>query len=216
MSRANPRYRRSNQALPAAPANVWELQVIGQLEAQEVMSTFAFWDNGGAITGTPELNLAAGFTASLLTTYKACLSSDWVGQQYNVRCLTIPTRAQVTTTAGIAAVAGSGPAGHEPTTVAAVVSRYTAFRGQCGRGRLELPAVPTSWVTSSSLTTIAAYTAFMTAYAANFIQGGITYSPYLYSRGSRVNHTPGAAPLVILQLRTVLGTQRRRKLGRGV
>jgi hypothetical protein len=212
MSRANPRFRRNNPPLPAPPANIFQVAALGTVEGQMTVNTFYYWDSGEALTALSESALEAAWVGTYQTPYVACMSSDWALTGYRVSCVTTPTRAPL-----IASVnaAGTGPAGHEPTEIAAVVLRRTLFRGQCGRGRFSLPAVPTSWVTNSRITTFTAYNAFLTATAANLTSGAHTWIPYLVSHGPRTGRALGAAQLVSQQIMSLLGTIRRRKIGRG-
>jgi hypothetical protein len=216
MSRANPRFRRNNPALPVGVPNWWQVNVQGVIEGQATLTSFFYSDNNAALIAASESNLAAAWIANCLTAYKGALSADWAGLQMIVKSLSSPTRNTFITTTGIAGVAGTGPAGHEPTIVCVTIDRYTPFRGQCGRGRIGVPAVPTGWVTASQLTNLTAHTALATNMLAVFVGAGVTYTPGLFSRGSRTTHTQGFATLVQAQLRVVLGTIRRRKLARGI
>jgi len=214
MSRAVPRYHRINAPLPTPTPNKWEVIVRGLIEGQMTINTFYYDDQGAALSTTSESNLAGGFITANWVAYRACLSSDWTATDIQVKCLTDITRATYINTT-ITGNAGTGPAGHEPTYVAAVLLRLTKYKGQCGRGRIGLPAVPTSWVTASTITTATAYTTLAALLTANFVAGGTTYVNALWSRGPRPSRAVGAAPLTQVLVSTKLGTVRRRKLGRG-
>jgi hypothetical protein len=143
------------------------------------------------------------------------MSSDWVLNFCVIDCPTSPSLAALTQTV---ISFGTGTAGHEPTEVAFNINRYTGFKGQCGRGRVLMPAVPTSVVTASKVTTLTAYTAFANQMLAPIAQGGDTFTPGLYSRdGSHAFPGAGYADLTatLTQASSLLGTARRRKIGRG-
>lgn len=219
MSRKNPRFHRTNSPLPAPTTNIFELIVRGSIEGQITINTFYFADQNatGTFVGSPEADINAGFLAILAPTYRACISADWSLTSVKTQCLTTPSRAPVTSTAGLP-LAGTGAAGHEPTEVAAVCLRFSGLKGQSGRGRFSLPAVPTGAVLSSNLTAagLAANQAFCNAYNANFVQNAHTYTPMLVSRrGISPNFSYGTAVLVTCTATSLLGTIRRRKIGRG-
>lgn len=217
MSRANPRFRRFNAKLPSPTQNVYRSKVYGQIENQMTISTF--WWTDSAALGTASLthmqNLynAMVLPAGFLAKYLACLSADFALTEVIIDVPTSPSLAAFTQAN---TAAGTGPAGHEPSEVAAVIDRYTAFKGQCGRGRVSLPAVPTTWVTASRLTTTTANAAFATQMLAAITSGGDTFTPGLYSHnGSRQQPGAGFAVLSQTVFDTLLGTIRRRKIGRG-
>lgn len=216
MSRANPRYRRVNQSLPAATGNVIRYKIICQIESQITISTFWFVDNNapGSMTSAEQLSIDTALSAvgNLLPKFFACCSADLVGVATEIDS---PNNPLLVTYQSPLVGGGTGPAGHEPTYVSATMARVTDFKGQCGRGRLAIPAVPTAWVTASSLTNLTPYNALAAQMVQNVTAGAATLVPSLYSRGSRLFKTVGAAPLNDVAIRPLLGTTRRRKVGRG-
>jgi hypothetical protein len=216
MSRANPRFRRPNTLLPVPTGNVWRARFFATLESQVCMNTFWYMD--GASPGTGSLTIANSLitglqvTGGLQSKFLAAMSADCVLTAIEVDSPNNPSL--------IAALAqplavGTGVAGHEPTYVGAVLNRQTAIKGQCGRGHITTIGVPTAWVTSSSLTTTTAHAALATQMMAVITQGANTFTPALFSRGTRVSHVAGCALLTGVFLRLLLGTVRRRKVGRG-
>lgn len=219
MSRKNPRFHRVNAPMPAPNTNLFLVTVKGLIESQTTINTFYYLDQTaiGTFTGNEESTLGAGWLAFCAPTYRACMSSDWQLISIKVQCLTTPSRAPVTYVTGLP-LAGTGAAGHEPTEVAAVCLRFSGFKGQSGRGRFSLPAVPTGSVLSSNLTAagLAANQAFCNALNANFTQAGVQFTPALVSRrGISPNFTYGSQVMVTCTATSLLGTIRRRKIGRG-
>lgn len=223
MSRANPRFRRNNPPLPAAPANCWQLSVLGYVENQVTVNTFYYRDAGLTLAAdlSNEANLRTGFDTNVIPSFKACISSDWAMTSIVVRCINVPTRAAFVYNYN-PVVAGTGAATHMPTTTAAVLSRRTAVRGQCGRGRLYIPAPPVtsqaavnnSYTTATYQTTLAA---LATAMKTAFVQTAMTFTPGLASKGPRTQNprVSGFADLTNVIVVPVYGTIRRRRIGRG-
>lgn len=217
MSRANPRFRRNNPKLPLPVGNVYRVKLLGQLENQLTINTFYYMDDQALATATEtsiaNLGVAISAAGALIPKYAACMSVDWTLTGYIIDVPTSPSLAAVVTNQ---LTVGSGPAGHEPTEVAAVITRQSAVKGQCGRGHVSLPAIPTSWVTASRLTTTTAHTAMATEMKSVYSFGGVQYAPAIFSRnGSHFQNGLGAAFQISTALNTLLGTVRRRKIGRG-
>lgn len=216
MSRKNPRFTRPNNALPAPTGNVWRVRALGIVENQYTINTFWFQDelSPGTGTATVAATLLAGIQAAsnLQAKLLAACSIDWNLYQWLIDS---PNNPNLNTQATVVSIFAGGPSSHEPTTVATVIARYTNFKGQCGRGHVSIPAVPTVWVTASSVTTFTAYNALAIQMVQQVTNGGHTFTPGLYSKGSKLHQTAGFAPLASVQARTFLGTVRRRKIGRG-
>lgn len=213
MSKAHPRYTRNNQPLAAAAANLFEVAVIGDLEGQTTINTFYYNDGGATLNSTSEQTLATAFRTALMTLYKAACSSDWTWTGVKVSCLTSPARMPVIDVTG--AGAGTGPAGHEPSQIGVVIMRLSGVKGQAGRGRVTIPAVPSGWVTGSLLTTGAAHLSLAGGMLATFVSGAVTYTPMVVSRKNKAGPTLGAATVLRTTVGSVLGSVRRRKIGKG-
>lgn len=219
MSRANPRFRRRNPNLPALTNDVLRVKIVGQIENQVTVSSFFY--RGPTLPNNCTLadltDLGTGFVAvgNMLSKFVAAVSADWTLTAVNIDCPTTPSLAPlITAQTGN----GGGPTPHLPTEVAMPLIRQTAVKGQCGRGRLSTPAVPSAWVTASKLTTTGAHLALAGQMELTIVQGGKTYTPVVYSaHGSRVFPIPGSADITLVSLSTglLVGTIRRRKIGRG-
>lgn len=217
MSRANPRYRRNNLALPPLTGNVYRVRIFGSIEGQLTISTFYYQDSNaaGTATVTHANNLHTAFVAAgnVGLTYLACCSVDWSSTYVWIDSPNTPSLAPQPY---VFSNTGGGSAGHEPTEVAAVLTRGSASRGQCGRGRVSVPAVPTNVVTASRITGLTAYNALANSMLAVIASGGDTFTPVIFSKnGSRVHSFQGASQVTIVTPLGLLGTVRRRKIGRG-
>lgn len=219
MSRANPRYRRNNPSLAAITGNTCGVvKVQGLIEGQMTVNTFMYYTPGTGPTAAQAQAFLTSFVANMMPKIRACCSADWTVTQVTFEPADGMTWGQVVDTS-LAGQPGTGPAGHEPTTVASVLSRITAYRGQHGRGRLLLPAVPTGWVTSSTITLaggITALTALGTQMLLTISDGTNTWVPCIGQRAKLsprfVTYIGGLTTFIV---RTLLGTCRRRKIGRG-
>lgn len=207
---------RLNPPLPVALQNTFMVALKGDVEGQETLNTFYYNDGGHVLTPTTEADMGAAWAAAILPDLLPCMTDDWTANYAEVTCLTTPSRLPVRTLLG---VTGTRPVAHEPTTVSGVLRRQTAIRGQCGRGRVYLPAVPVSFVDQSALnaTGQAAYAVAIGALASGFTALTITYVAGLVSRkGPGGPGYLGFAPILHVSYDLVLGTCRRRRLGRGV
>ena len=215
MSRATPRFRRPSAPLPAAVPNLFQLSILGSIEGQLTVNTYYYADGGAALTQSTEANLWAGWATAFQAHYLGCISSDWQLRNYKVQCLTSPARQP--SISGIVAANGTGPAGHEPTTVCGVILRRSLVKGAAGRGRVSIPAVPITWVLLSQLNATGgtAYQLHAIDIGTAFTVGAITYVPQVVSRKNKLGPVLGASPVIVTQVDSVLGSCRRRKLGRG-
>lgn len=119
-------------------------------------------------------------------------------------------------------------AGHAlPAEVTAVLEKFTSLKGQHGRGRMEMPAVPISFTTPATNPNVlnaaglVAYQNPGTLLTTPVASGGVNYSPCLIARAN-----PDADPIILANnlailvndydVRENLGTQRRRYPGRGI
>lgn len=125
-------------------------------------------------------------------------------------------------------VVGAATGDAEPSFVSAVVSLYTSHPGRTGRGRMFIGGIPEVGTTGSLLNlegiTYPAIVAFIACIVANFPRAelgtGAHFEWGTYSRkdgGALKPPFPDAGFHTIVRtvVRQELGTQRRRKLGRG-
>jgi len=215
MSRAHPRFSRQNPQLPPAVANLWEIAVRGMVENQETINTFFYADGGQALTPGIEAAAIAAWVAAFQANYLACISSDFNLTAYKMQCLTTPSRIPVVVNES---AAGTAAAGHLPSNVGVTILRQSGIKGQAGRGRITLPACPVAFANADSLLTVGALVAinpFAGDVHTAFVVGAVTYTPQIVSRHNKLGPPLGASPCLSSSISDVLGTCRRRKIGRG-
>jgi hypothetical protein len=220
MSRANPRFHRTNAPLPAVPIanSVAVFKIVGAIENQLTVNTF-YYLGGSAAPNTLQIGtLGVNLENLLLPLYQACISADWTMAYSSVDIVDKNTffGSQRTTSAGLH---GTRTAGHFPTEVAMVIARYSLTKGQHGRGRISLPAIALADVTASTITSatlITAQNALAVAMLAVVSDGTNNWSPCIAQRSTTTPRLViGASLLQSIRPRLLLGTVRRRKIGRG-
>lgn len=220
MSRATPRFRRPNPPMPALTQNMFQVNVLLSVQGQTAINTFYYGDGQAVGVGVNPTGLAIAMLA-LLPLYQPIMGTDCTVVGVTVRCLNNPsaisvTRLLPTPLPGTVASTSLG------TMYAATILRQTVVRGQAGRGRVTSPGVPFTFANVPATTLMpAAGTAYVNwcnlFLMTSVMSGGVTYVPYLYSRGLRTQtpKVPGAAPLLSFLVKALIGTVRRRKIGRG-
>lgn len=220
MSRQNPRVRRTNPNLPlVGTTNGVVMYVIeGRIEGQMTVNTFMY----SAAVPNPSsalLNtLLTNISTNLFAKFKNCVSADWTCFREQLKVVHRNDIATVQSNTNLS-ITGGRPAGHEPTEVAGIVLRVSATKGQHGRGRLSFPGICTADVSSSNWTSGALATALglFTVAALNTVSDGT--NTWTHCIGQRTNVSPkliiGFAPITTYLGTQILGTVRRRKIGRG-
>lgn len=220
MSRASPRFKRVNPSLPAVGSTngVIVYQIRGAIEGQLTISSFFYSAPVPAPTPGQLTSLRVAASTALRALYAACLSADW---GLTIEVLNVVHRNDIFGNSSTANVplAGGRTAGHLPTEVAMVLNKTTAVKGQHGRGRVGLPAVAIADVTASRITAGTLLTALGnlgTAMLGGISDGTNTWTPCLAQRGtSSPKLVIGFSALTSVATNTLLGTVRRRKIGRG-
>ena len=144
MSRAVPRFRRTNPALPVITTPCYEVSAIGFGEAGMFMVNFAYLMSAGGQTSSSESNLATSWCNNCAAAFRACISNLYTLTSVKVSCVSNNTRMPFTNTSN--ANLGVGTVGFFPlpSTNAAILSKQTTVKGQHGRGRNYMPGIPTS------------------------------------------------------------------------
>jgi hypothetical protein len=228
MSRRFPRFHRISPLPPESPSgtNVYELALQGRVQGQVTVNTFYYYTVTGVPPSEAEQNALLTVTDGGLTpSFVACCASDWQLEARFIRCLnsvTVPPAASVLDTP----TPGGNVAPSAPTTLAVVMTRYSTLRGQSGRGRLYVPAVPLAAVVGSTLDSafVGPYQTLRTAMQLHLTSGGNSYIPCIVSRRLQAAPNGGLLPPGVIRftdqtditIRLVLGTVRRRRIGRGV
>lgn len=220
MSRAVPRFRRFNAPLPPIGSSngVVQYAIVGSIEGQLTVSTFFYEAPVNAPTQTQLQTLLGNLSTAFIAKWLPLMSADWT---LTLQKLVVAHRNDLlgATTLVSAGSPGTGGSGHQPTEVAAIVNRTTAVKGQHGRGRLALPGVPLLAVTNSRITQTAyinASATLTTQMTATVSDGANTWTPVIAQRsGTSPRLVIGASPVISASLNLLLGTVRRRKIGRG-
>jgi hypothetical protein len=221
MSRAVRRFIRVSPSLPAVGTaqGVVVYKIWGTLQQQVTINTFMFLGPNNSPTSTQLQTLLLAISTSYATPYLACLSSAYAIQKETLDVLhrnDIQGVARITN----AGVAGARGATAEPTTVAGVVLRYSAVKGQHGRGRFSLPGIATADVTASAITASALLTAMNTLAVLQFANYSDGVNNWTGCIGQRATTAPklviGASAVNRITVTPLLGTIRRRKIGRGI
>lgn len=224
MSRANPRFRRTNPTLPAVGGNnVYSVQLGGTADNEIWLVNLAVMGPDTPVS-TTESGMASSIESQLSSALPGVLDTATKWTTVKVASLTIPTRIPyiryVNSGNGYAGTASST---HIPKEMSAIISKYTGYKGQHGRGRNYWPAVPSSFVTASAnanqlnATGVSAYTTLFGIYSpVGWINAnGTSMTTCVYQRALKGAPVINAAPVLSYVVRTVLGTTRRRRPGRG-
>jgi hypothetical protein len=213
---------RNNPDLPALVDSA--INVVAQIIVASQTCEFSLqYIASSTLTPTAAHLTAFGvaWLANVGTALLACMTPDAVLRNILIQDLnpgTCPSQS----------VAAGGPGtvtGHcYPTPVAAILTKQTPVKGQRGRGRLYVPAVPLSFVTPGTeidLLNAGAITLYQALATALLLPVAVTgYGSWVVSIVSRPV-PPALIPsqgdgLTGMQPVTLLGTQRRRREGRGI
>lgn len=216
MSAAKPQFKRFNPMPPAPTHNIYRVKLGGGVEGQITMNTFYYADEQtvGTATTSVLIELFNAFTGAggILPVYAAAVSADWSVTFMLIDCPTSPTLSPYT----VAPIqSGLGPVGHEPNQVATTIAKKTDWRGQHGRGRISVPALPTSWKTGTQLTTVVQLGNLASKMQTALTGATHTFTPGILARQTGAPNTLGWAPITSCVVRLILGTCRRRKPGVG-
>jgi len=223
MSKASPRYKRTNPALPVIGTNhVYQVSVQGTVDGMVWIVNLAYMGPNTVSTNT-ESNIATTFNTTCSTAIRGVMDSTALFTTIKVSSLDQPSRIPyVAAVNGGAGYAGSVGATHIPIEMAAIISKYTNIKGQHGRGRNYWPAVPASFVTPGTdpnrlnATGIAAYQTLITAIDNAAITDGATVMDLcIYTRPLKGQPVTNAQATITYIMRPLLGTVRRRRPGRG-
>jgi len=214
---------RVNAPLPLNVGPVIRVVTYIRIDGQQCLNTY---DYTSAAAPAPSLATLAQFsvdwTAANGANLTAVLSSraTWTGNI--VSCLSLNTTPSAVDTFAVP-LAGAVVQPALPGEMAAILARYTSVRGQHGIGRVMLPAIPitfTAPATDPNILTGAAVTAYnvlAVSLRTVVVSAGVNWVPVLSQRPA-----PGealvtrSAGIVSYVTRTLLGTVRRRREGRGI
>lgn len=220
MSKANPRFKRVNPPLPVVPAgaNVCLYRIVGSVENQLTVTTFYFMGGNAPPTTLQLGTILTNASNALRVLYLSCIAADWslVSERIDVVNVNSIQGQTIVTNAG---ALGSRVAPHLPTQMAAVILRQSNVKGQHGRGRISLPAISAGDCTESTITLAAEKTALANlaaAFTTTITDGVNVYTPVIVQRSTATPRLViGASPITGTHVNFLLGTIRRRKIGRG-
>jgi hypothetical protein len=222
MSRAVPRFHRTNAPLPGLAVPAYRVTVFYLVDQQICLWNQDYIMTNATQQASSEANIANTFYAAVVTPLRACLSSDCTFTAVKATCLTQPSRMPSTFNVLPANQAGTVAGTHVPSEVAAIISKLSGVKGQHGRGRLYLPGIPSSFLapgTDANRWTAAAMSAFAalsTAIFSNTIADGTNNAiAGLTTRVLRGLPVTNGATLTSQVQRALAGVIRRRRIGRG-
>lgn len=222
MSRAVPRFRRVNPPLPAITGAVYNVIAEGSGEAGLWLMNFGYMAASFAQTATSEFNLSQSWGNNFAVLLRAVLSQVYSLTAIKVVCVSLPTRQPFLNTTNANLGNGTVAVPPLPSVNAAVMSKATGVRGQHGRGRNYFPAVPTNFVVPATdpdrltVAAVANYMAFVNALNTTAIVDGATQVlPAIFTRTLHGLPVATAALVLTMRMSSILGSVRRRRLGRG-
>jgi len=210
---------RINPPLPALGGPAYRIEILLQEDGQEVQTNIDY----AAISGVPvpgeELALLAAFDAQVFAHLAAVFTTSTVIHGYKVTCLTDITR--IPKYGAAFGASGTVAGNHIPLEMSAIMRKLTNTKGQHGAGRMYFPAVPSSFLTPATnanelnAAAVTAYGLLGTDFLAALTVGAKTFFANLVTRPStNINYTLGQIILSFTPV-ALLGTQRRRRPGRG-
>lgn len=215
---------RFNPDLPLSPRAVIRVVVTTRTQGVLCENTFDYmWSAPGIPSVGDLLSAESGWEASFKALYMACLSPKTDLASISVADIgtgVTPTQVALFVAGGTQGTAGATSL---PLETAATVQRYTTTRGQKGRGRFQMPAVPNTFVTPAvdpsvlNAAGIAAYVALANQMLIAYAAGVTTWQSVVTSRPiPPATLTTRSSPIFRLQVQPTLGTVRTRKPGRGI
>jgi hypothetical protein len=196
------------------------LAINGLCEGSVTITDFYFVRATVGYTLGEENAFINAFVVAAQPTFLACLPSDWKLTNYKAELMSDLTKVPEYSTSG--ATPGTTGATHLPLEMAAVISTATLVKGQHGRGRVYMPAIPVGFVTpaadASRLNGGAAivYGTFASAMVLPLTVGGSTYNWCVATRKTPWGNWTNAGLVINVYIRDVLATVRRRRPGRGI
>ena len=214
---------RTNWPAPAITGVVGRITVVTSTAAQTCFTSFDYMSSSMTTTTAEMAVVVANFLLGTKAHYLACLTPDTTLIATTMQAVSslVYQTAIVTEAPG---VVGTVMTHSLPLEMGATLTKYSAIKGQHGRGRVTMPAVPITFTTPATdpnrlnATGLAAYLAVVldvqTSWAGT---GGNFWAPVISTRPKPPASVVAEAALVTQYVQPlVLGTARRRKEGRGI
>jgi len=214
---------RLNAPLDPIAGPVVRVTNVLDVHSQVCLVSFDYMTTGTPAIDTPGL-LAIGnaWQTTLGPDFLACMSSDAFWRGFRVARL---DSAVTPTAERTFAVAGFGAVAFPPlsTELAVILTRYTSIRGQHGRGRVLMPGIPNSFVTPATDPNrvnaggLTAYNTFAVTMRTAMTVGANNWVPVISTRPiAPANVVTRANQVTSVVTRSIIGTCRRRREGRGI
>lgn len=210
---------RNNPPLPLLTTPAYRVVVQFLCDNQVCIITQDYIMQTQGQSSLSEYNIANAFKTAVQSSLQSVLDSTSSITSYKVACLSVPARMPYILASG---VAGNVSNTHIPLEMAVIVTKQTLTKGQHGRGRMYFPGVPSTFVSPLvdpnriNLTGSTAYQAVASAMtSASIVDSGNQALPAVTQRvhgGAAVVNGQTVASFVV---RALLGTVRRRRIGRG-
>lgn len=214
---------RVNTPAPPVTGQVVRIVLQTNTENQTCQNTFDYMALAPVIFSAAKLKaLADAFMTGNLAFLQAVLPTDTdflptLAEDVSVGIF--PTQQSAIGVGGTGTITGH----HYPLETGVTIARQAGIKGQHGMGRYTMPAVPLSFVTPAAdpnrlnATGLTAYTTLATSLLGNLSDGAVNYSPVIATRPVPPANVVSRAALILSStVRTLLGTARRRKPGRGI
>jgi hypothetical protein len=213
---------RTNAPNPPIAGAVARVLVYSRTTNQVAITSHDYMASTMGITAADLTALIAQWIIKNQANYLGCLTPDTVVFQFLCSRLdSLAVQTQIFTLVG-----GSAGiiVGHPlPLQMGVTLTKYSSVKGQHGRGRITMPAIPASYVTPATdpdqinATGVTAYTALTVTLQAPITVGPITWTPCISTRPvPPANVVTNASVYTNMVVRTILGSARRRKEGVGI
>jgi hypothetical protein len=213
----------ANPAAPVVNSNVVRLTLTAITNGQRCQNTFDFMDGTGVPCSAADMAaLILAWQTLVAVHLKACLSPDTSLESVTAAEIHFGTVASV---ANLYAPGAIGTAGVHPHDSELMVnlSRVTNTKGKHGRGRCQMGPIPDTFVTPATDpniingTGLTAYGLLATDLNQSYLIGAHTWQPVVSTRPISPNVLVlNAAIIQAYLVRETIGTQRRRRSGRGI
>lgn len=212
---------RVNALPPPITGDCYRLTIYSRAQAQVCMNTFeVMGDNFAASPAAPMANILAAWVLAVETQYLACCTTQTRIFRYNIQCISSNAPASIDSLVNKPGTTVTDPL---PLEMGVILKKTGPLKGQHGRGRVYMPAIPVTFTTPSiepnllNATGTTAYTALGLDIQAAVTVGGINYTPIVSPRPiAPAVVVTVAAPITSHLPVSLLGTVRRRREGRGI
>lgn len=202
--------------------DIFRLKIVGVLEAQTTVNVLYYVDGEialGAANRQDQVALATAFTdvTGPMPEYLAACSNDWAATSL---LIDVPTKPENAVYTHLLTGAGGGALVPPlPNQMAVTIQKHTTWRGKHGRGRISVPAVPSTWTDGTTLVNKTAHQALADVLNDPVTDATHTFMPVIMAEEkdeAGVVLKVGQVPIVSCSVNTILGTARRRKPGVGI